>query len=235
MEKRINWISVIVFYAISLLIAWSALQYFSNNIWAGLKGLGPMIGALVVLSLWKRDSRAFSTWGSRPSLSLLALLIPLSLAYVIGIRQTDFFDNIHINGLAMAALGLTYAFAEEYGWRGYLQEALLPLGLKASAMIIGVLWYLWHFTWLSPHTNISNELSFLALCLFGSWGMAVTAVKTQSIILPACLHFVFNLFTVLQLKSIEVAIPIASILAWVYLVQYWEKDTLEGSPSQGMD
>ena len=231
MEKRINWISVIVFYAISLLIAWSALQYFGNNIWAGLKGLGPMVGALVVLSLWKRKSRQFSIWGSRPGLSLLGLLIPLSLAYVIGIRQTDFFDDIHINGIAMAALGLTYAFAEEYGWRGYLQEELMPLGLKASAIIIGVLWYFWHFSWMRSGTNLSNELSFLALCLFGSWGMAVTAVKTQSIILPACLHFVFNLLSVLQLKSIEVAIPVASIVAWVYLVQYWEKDSLEGVPS----
>jgi len=231
MEKRINWISVIAFYAISLLIAWSALQYFGNNIWAGLKGLGPMVGALVVLSIWKRDTKQFSIWGSRPSRSLIALLIPLGLGLVIGIRQTDFFENIHINGMAMVALGLAYAFAEEYGWRGYLQEALLPMGLKASAMIIGVLWYLWHFTWMNSQTNLTNELSFLALCLFGSWGMAVTAVKTQSIILPACLHFVFNLFMVLQLKSIELVIPILSILAWVYLVQYWETEPAESSIS----
>lgn len=231
MKKRINWISVIVFYAVSLIIAWSALQYFGHNIWAGLKGLGPLLAAVLVLGIWKRDTKAFSIWGSRPSRSLVALIIPLGLAYLVGIRQTDFYENIHINGLAMAALGLAYAFAEEYGWRGYLQEALLPLGLKASALIIGVLWYLWHFTWLSSHTNLSNELSFLALCLFGSWGMAVTAVKTQSIILPACLHFVFNLFSVLQLKSIEMIIPILSIMAWVYLVQYWENDLAESTSS----
>lgn len=229
MEKRINWISVIVFYAFSLIIAWSALQYFGNSIWAGLKGLGPLIAALIVLTIWKRDTKEFSILGSRPTRSLVALIVPLGLAYMIGIRQTDFYENIHINGLAMAALGLAYAFAEEYGWRGYLQEALLPLGLKASAVVIGVLWYLWHFTWLSSHTNLSNELSFLALCLFGSWGMAVTAVKTKSIILPACLHFVFNLFSVLQLKSIEMVIPILSIMAWIYLVQYWENDLTEST------
>lgn len=227
MEKRINWISVLVFYVISLAIAWAALDYFRGSIWSGLKGLGPFIGGLVVLAIWKKEDRLFSIWGNKPSKTLIGLLIPLGLAFIIGIRQTDFFDNIHINGLAMAALGLAYAFAEEYGWRGYLQEALLPLGLKASAMIIGVMWYCWHFTWLSPNTNFTNELSFLALCLFGSWGMAVTAMKTKSILLPACLHFVFNLFGVLQFKSIELVIPIVSVMAWVYLVQYWEKPIAE--------
>lgn len=223
MEKRINWISVLLFYFISLTIAWSALHYFKGSNWSGLKGLGPLIGGLVVLGIWKNQNRQFSIWGNRPLKSLIALLIPLGLALIIGIRQTDFFSNIHVNGIAMAALGLAYAFAEEYGWRGYLQEALLPLGLKKSALLIGVLWYFWHFTWLNSQTNISNELSFLAICLFGSWGMAVTAVKTQSIIVPACLHFVFNLFGVLQFKSIELAIPVLAIAAWVYLVQHWNE------------
>jgi len=36
------------------------------------------------------------------------------------------------------------AFGEELGWRGFLTTALAPLGFWRSALIIGVLWGLWH-------------------------------------------------------------------------------------------
>lgn len=36
------------------------------------------------------------------------------------------------------------AFGEELGWRGYLTTALSPLGFWRSAILIGVVWGLWH-------------------------------------------------------------------------------------------
>lgn len=36
------------------------------------------------------------------------------------------------------------AFGEELGWRGFLTTALSPLGFWPSALIIGVVWGLWH-------------------------------------------------------------------------------------------
>ncbi|MGI6878970.1 CPBP family intramembrane glutamic endopeptidase [Microbacterium sp. gxy059] len=36
------------------------------------------------------------------------------------------------------------AFGEELGWRGYLTTALSPLGFWPSAVIIGIVWGLWH-------------------------------------------------------------------------------------------
>ena len=36
------------------------------------------------------------------------------------------------------------AFGEELGWRGFLTTALAPLGFWPSALIIGILWGLWH-------------------------------------------------------------------------------------------
>ncbi len=36
------------------------------------------------------------------------------------------------------------AFGEELGWRGLLQNELLPLGFWQASLIIGVIWGLWH-------------------------------------------------------------------------------------------
>ncbi|WP_170837455.1 CPBP family intramembrane glutamic endopeptidase [Actinopolyspora xinjiangensis] len=41
-------------------------------------------------------------------------------------------------------LNVIPAAGEEWGWRGYLTPALLPLGQPAAFLVTGVLWGLWH-------------------------------------------------------------------------------------------
>ncbi|RCW45284.1 CAAX prenyl protease-like protein [Halopolyspora algeriensis] len=41
-------------------------------------------------------------------------------------------------------LNVIPAFGEEWGWRGYLTRALLPLGQPGAFLVTGVLWGLWH-------------------------------------------------------------------------------------------
>ncbi|WP_344679855.1 CPBP family intramembrane glutamic endopeptidase [Saccharopolyspora taberi] len=41
-------------------------------------------------------------------------------------------------------LNIIPAFGEEWGWRGYLTHALLPLGQPGAMLTTGVLWGLWH-------------------------------------------------------------------------------------------
>lgn len=42
-----------------------------------------------------------------------------------------------INGL--------FTFGEEFGWRAYLQQKLLPLGGRAAVLLLGVIWGIWHW------------------------------------------------------------------------------------------
>lgn len=37
------------------------------------------------------------------------------------------------------------AFGEEFGWRGYLQPKLMPLGGRKAVMITGIIWGVWHW------------------------------------------------------------------------------------------
>lgn len=37
-----------------------------------------------------------------------------------------------------------FAFGEEFGWRGYLQPKLMPLGWRTAVLLVGVVWGLWH-------------------------------------------------------------------------------------------
>ena len=36
-------------------------------------------------------------------------------------------------------------FGEEFGWRGYLQPKLLPLGARKAALLTGLIWGIWHW------------------------------------------------------------------------------------------
>ena len=36
-------------------------------------------------------------------------------------------------------------FGEEFGWRGYLQPKLMPLGARKAILMVGVIWGVWHW------------------------------------------------------------------------------------------
>jgi len=60
----------------------------------------------------------------------------LATITIIGLSVGAFTIAIPINMLA--------AFGEEFGWRGYLLPKLAPLGGVWAALIVGVVWGLWH-------------------------------------------------------------------------------------------
>jgi membrane protease YdiL (CAAX protease family) len=98
--------------------------------------------------------------------------------------------GITINSLA--------ALGEEMGWRGYLQNQLLPLGFWRCALIIGIIWGLWHapLTW--HGYNYPQHPGVVAVIMMTLWTILAaplfswTRKRTGSVLGPAILHGTIN-------------------------------------------
>lgn len=70
--------------------------------------------------------------------------------------------------LAGATINALFAYGEEYGWRGYMAEALGSTKFWKAALMIGFVWGLWHLPLiLMGHNSYSNRaLGVVMMILF---------------------------------------------------------------------
>ncbi|MEJ2637869.1 MAG: type II CAAX endopeptidase family protein [Calditrichia bacterium] len=103
-------------------------------------------------------------------------------------------------GLALTGIplsGLAAVFGEEYGWRGFLQDEMGRLGDRRAALVVGLVWGLWHIPVLlsGVHTYPATAPGLgLGLVLFVLWGFfqSYAVLKTGSIWVAAFLHGLVN-------------------------------------------
>ena len=212
-----KWIPIIVFYVIAAVIRALALQldtpgeanlmYFLMD-WA--TGIGPCIGALVVVFAFKRKFYC-SVTGTSLIKSALCVAVPFLICFFL-YRQ-----------LSWVLLGfIFYSFLEEVGWRGYLQGELEGMKPLPQALLIGTIWFFWHI-------NLSftvNSLIFLAILVFGAWGIGKIAKDTHSLVTCACFHTLYN-FSIhgfFQFTPAVIGIYVAVVVSW-FLIWYvpWQK------------
>ncbi len=99
--------------------------------------------------------------------------------------------------IAGPLLGLVLAFGEEYGWRGFLQGELFGLGRRRGALILGLIWGVWHFpaVWMGhsyPGQAVLGSLMITIFTIFFGVFLSYAMLKTGSIWLVAFLHAVNN-------------------------------------------
>ena len=103
------------------------------------------------------------TWFLTPILlfagaALYFIIFPRDLSLEIltaeqlpGLPPTGLPNWLMIIGLATISIMITplanglATLGEEFGWRGYLQPKLLPIGQRKMYMIVGVIWGVWHW------------------------------------------------------------------------------------------
>jgi membrane protease YdiL (CAAX protease family) len=112
-----------------------------------------------------------------------------------------------------------YALGEEFGWRGYLQQALAPLKLPVRIVAIGTIWYLWLLNFLNPHISLSSHISLYVAVVLGSWGLLKITDATKSILFAAAVHLSFNLFADAQIDGTKrlIVICVAAVV-WTVLI-----------------
>lgn len=194
-----------------------------------LEGSGVFIGALIAISFLKKNrKKKITLFGTSKSKSLIMAIIPIIILTVIGVKN-EFELNSHLYGFIAIIGTFLYCIMEEYGWRGYLQEELQTLKPWQKYLIIGFIWYLWHLTFLTKAT-IGDNLFFLSMMIFGSWGIGQVAESTKSIMASACFHLIIQImmFNALIKNGIDgtekLIILSVSIVLWIVIIKKWEKE-----------
>ncbi len=87
--------------------------------------------------------------------------------------------------------------AEEFGWRGFLQnlldEKIQPVFVPA---IIGVIWAMWHYHFVLAGTMEIPVIAFMISCILESYGYYWIVKKANGNVIGACIwHFSGNLFS----------------------------------------
>ncbi len=196
-----------------------------------LEGSGVIIGALLAIWLLRKKRKTQMTlFGTSKSKSLSMALIPIIILTVIGVKNRYELDS-HLYGFIAIIGTLLYCVMEEYGWRGYLHEELKILKPWQQYLAIGFLWYLWHLTFLTEAT-IGDNLFFLAMMIFGSWGIGQVAASTKSVLACACFHLIiqimmFNALIKNGIDGTEKLIVLGvSVILWFVIIKKWEKESI---------
>ena len=212
--KNIHIGAIVTFYIIALLVRLISLHIVNKypsietnhalQITAALAtGLGPAIGALVAMFIFKRKTE-YSLLGKSAWKSILTIVVPCIVFGIIGGWDLG----------VTCLLAFTYGLLEEYGWRGFLQYELRKLPVCQSVLIITVMWFLWHLD-----LNPRNALPFFLLLLFASWGLGKVVRETHSLLLCAAFHGIAN-FSKRDLFS-DTTFTVAFVCVIVFWIIMW--------------
>ncbi|MEM7431648.1 MAG: CPBP family glutamic-type intramembrane protease [Pseudomonadota bacterium] len=139
-----------------------------------------------------RQGRKSSLTGRMPRTAPLMMLV---LPVVVGAfgYANDFGMNKHLAGVVMGGLIALYALFEEIAWRGYLNDALADWTLPIRSIVIGAMWFVWHFWFLDDGATL-REMLILAGILVALSALFITIVEeTRSWLSVAAFHAVGNI------------------------------------------
>ena len=211
-DKNIHIGAIVTFYIIALLVRMISLHVvnmypsietnFALRILAALAtGLGPAIGALVAMFIFKRKTE-YTLLGKSAWKSIVTIVIPCIVFGIIGGWEL---------GLT-CLVAFAYGLLEEYGWRGFLQYELRNLPVWQYVLIITVMWFLWHL-------DLKLGLPFFLLLLFASWGIGKVVSETHSLLLCAAFHGIMN-FSKRDLFS-DTTFTVAIVCVIVFWIVIW--------------
>ena len=180
-------------------------------------GWGPLFSAFACYHFFRLPNEyAISLKGTRPYLTwgivFLALMLPALT------------DKTASKTMILPPIvsQFVYSFGEEFGWRHYLQNATAGLNRWGRYVLVGSLWFLWHYSFTNdPVRAMSGQsipglmgiaLSIGVLSVFSFiWGDLV--IKTRSILLPTVAHYLPKTGSTLSL-SVVVTLLILIQVGW---------------------
>jgi CAAX protease family protein len=182
----ISWVAIAVFYSVAVLISapfnLGVLDSWLRDTFPGTPlaqwtflpaALGPFLGALIARRIDTRSAQQMTTLGDHVGQSLFITILPIGL-----------FSSIGGVGLILPCVALIYAMGEEYGWRGFLADALNPFPPSARYILTALLWWPWHLRFETTFDWIGFPLLVLASC----WFLGHAAKESRSVLVAAAMH-----------------------------------------------
>jgi len=222
MKRNINFGAIAVFYTIALICRYIAVK---TNLLSGiengyivilLRGVGPALGAFAAIKLFSL-SNPLSLKGIYKN-----VVLPFAVYWILPaflIAGVYYFRNGKFPLLFMFTV-LSYGLLEEIGWRGFLQEQLKSLPAFYSTLIIAVLWFVWHLNL----EMTADNLVFLAIIFFGTWGIGKIYSKTSSLLAVAGVHSLNNFFHE-GLHQTELILIGLLLIIWIgFVIMYDRKN-----------
>ncbi|MDL2239785.1 CPBP family intramembrane metalloprotease [Bacteroidales bacterium OttesenSCG-928-K03] len=214
MNKRKTILAITVFYIIAI-----SLRFITNKtgileginsflLKAVLEGMGPTIGALISILIFKIPIK-MSLKGNFKN-----MIIPFSIYWLLPILligTTAYFTNGTFPIITIFTV-LIYGLLEEIGWRGFLQQLLKPLPKFWLILIITILWFVWHLDF----SLTTGNLIFFGILLLGSWGIGLVSDATNSLLAVAAFHSLNNFFS--DFNTLKIIILIVLITIWILSV-----------------
>lgn len=153
---------------------------------------------------------------------------------------TIYLEVVFAGIVAGFTVNALFAFGEEYGWRGVLQDLLAPLSSFKANIVIGVMWGLWH----AP-IIILTGYNYPGQPWLGSLTMAIVLIPfaaveyqarrlTGSLFGPAVVHGMYNAFAGIFLfaagRNALIGFPLGIAAFFVFALAAWIMASLPVDP-----
>jgi uncharacterized protein len=154
-----------------------------------------IIVAFVVLSI----ALNALVWGKSPDWRLQAM--GMREMQLLGNTVSPFvfwlFQFLIVGMVANLTFPIIMMFGEEYGWRSYLLQNLLPLGFWKANLITGSVWGLWHapvilMGYNYGYNNVIGVFMFIVVCILLGTFFNYMYIRGNSVILVSAAHGWFN-------------------------------------------
>ncbi|WP_407354521.1 CPBP family intramembrane glutamic endopeptidase [Luteimonas sp. R10] len=193
---------------------------------AVLEGIGVLIAAAILTRGFRRFWRPATYLGDAPAHALVLWGIPVAVFGALGINNDNGVDP-HLFGLALGATISVYCLLEETGWRGFLQNATTPLSRWKRYLVVGSIWYVWHLSFLDAQSSLASQVEFLLILIVASYLLGSLVEKTNSVLVAASFHFVFNFLAFNQIGGVsdpggrKLLLVGVVVLAWMPVLVHW--------------
>lgn len=169
----------------------------------GIQAAAPTISAIIVLWLNKEVKIHFAQLFRKEYLKR-AVILPFSIACMTMLLAKIVFCVLSERAFVLGYLSavqwviiLWAVWAEEIGWRGYLEPLLKMHGVHrwAAPCMVGVIWCLWHYHFFLQRGMEVPVPLFLISCIIESYIYSFFMSLTRNNLVSAMTyHFAWNLF-----------------------------------------